>query len=245
MTSAPGPHDPPEPGEQPAPGERPEPGSARDDRRERFHRRVSLTLQALMLAGLVASVAQRNWMPSFLILWILVLSALPLLLKRRLRVYVPPEFELVTIGFLFASLFLGSVHGYYERYWWWDVMLHTGSGFLLGVLGFLLVYVLNEDPDIRLHMRPAFVALFAFTFAVGLGALWEIFEFAMDQLFGWNMQKSGLVDTMWDLIVDTVGAAVVSGIGFVYMRSGTRSFVEDWSLRFVERNPQLFVRRRE
>ena len=35
-----------------------------------------------------------------------------------------------------------------------------------------------------------FVAVFAFMFAVGLGALWEIFDFAMAGVFGLNMQKS-------------------------------------------------------
>ena len=37
-------------------------------------------------------------------------------------------------------------------------------------------------------------------FAITIGALWEVFEFGMDQLFGLNMQKSGLLDTMGDLI---------------------------------------------
>ena len=120
-------------------------------------------------------------------------------------------------------------------------MLHTGSGFLLGIFGFLLVYVLNERPDIDLHMRPRFVALFAFMFAVGMGALWEIFEFGMDQLFGLNMQKSGLVDTMWDLIVEVVGAAVTALLGWVYMRAaGNDSFLEQWIEAFVHANPRIF-----
>lgn len=208
----------------------------------RLHRYLSAALQAVILAGLAASVVERHWLTSFLIFGILVLTASPLLLRRRLRVFIPPEFELSAILFVFASLFLGSIHGYYERFWWWDVMLHTSSGFLLGLLGFLLVYVLNQEPNIKLHMRPAFVALFAFTFSVGLGALWEIFEFAMDQLFGTNMQRSGLVDTMWDLIVDTVGAAVVTGFGYAYMRRGSGSFIESSILRFTRNNPHLFRR---
>ncbi len=63
------------------------------------------------------------------------------------------------------------------------------QGVLLGILGFLLVYVLNQNPRIDLHMHPGFVALFAFCLAVTVVALWEIFEFAMDQLFRMNMRK--------------------------------------------------------
>lgn len=40
---------------------------------------------------------------------------------------------------------------------------------------------------------------------MAIGGIWEIFEFAMDQVFGMNMQKSGLIDPMWDLIVDALG----------------------------------------
>jgi uncharacterized membrane protein YjdF len=64
-------------------------------------------------------------------------------------------------------------------------------------------------------MNPGFVALFAFVFAIALGTLWEIFEFAMDQIFGLEMQKpmfgdpSGLTDTMWDMIVNAIGAGIV------------------------------------
>ena len=209
-------------------------------RTSKLHRRLSAALQVVVLVGLIGSIVEQRWLTSFLTLWILVLSALPLIMRHRMRVFVPPEFELVAILFVFSSLFLGSVHGYYERYWWWDIMLHTSSGLLLGVVGFLLVYVLNQEPNIKLHMRPAFVALFSFTFSVALGALWEVWEFAMDQFFGMNMQRNSLVDTMWDLIVDTLGALTISGAGYAYLRSGKESFVEDSILRFVRANPGLF-----
>jgi uncharacterized membrane protein YjdF len=94
------------------------------------------------------------------------------------------------------------------------------------------------------------VALFAFLFAVAVGALWEIYEFGMDQLVGTNMQKpmlgdpSGLTDTMWDLIVDTLGAFAVSAFGWWYMKKGQRSFIEDWIHKFIAKNPRLFLRRR-
>ena len=105
-----------------------------------------------------------------------------------------------------------------------------------------------SDPGSRIavRMRPRFVALFAFVFAVAVGALWEIFEFAMDRLGGTQMQKpmfgdpSGLTDTMWDLIVDTLGAAAVSGLGWWYMHRHERSFIARWIGEFVRRNPRLF-----
>lgn len=43
--------------------------------------------------------------------------------------------------------------------------------------------------EIDIYMEPGFVAFFAFLFAVGTGAIREIFEFSADHLLGTNMQK--------------------------------------------------------
>ena len=177
---------------------------------------------------------------------IMALTLSPELLGRRFRVQVPPEFQLLAVLFVFAALFLGEMQSYYEKLWWWDIALHTSSGLLFGILGFLLVYVLNANEHADLHMRARFVALFAFSFAVAVGTLWEIFEFAMDQIFGTNMQKamlgdpSGLTDTMWDIIVNALGALAVSLFGWWYMHQREHSFIEVWIQKFIERNPRLF-----
>ncbi len=199
-----------------------------------------------MAIGLVGALYEGQWLNAFMIACIMLLMFLPTTLGRRFRVEIPPEFELMAIVFVYAALFLGEVRGYYTRFWWWDIALHTLSGLLLGIFGFLLIYVLNADERIDLHMRPRFVALFAFVFAVAMGALWEIFEFAMDRLLGTNMQKpmlgdpSGLTDTMWDLIVDTLGAAVVSLTALWYMRRQVPSFIHLWIQKFITANPRLF-----
>lgn len=214
--------------------------SPRTRRGLRIHRRITILLQGLLVIGFALAVWETQWLTALTTAAILFVTLLPMVLGRRLRLFIPPEFEALTVIFVFASLFLGEVRGFYVRFWWWDIVLHTASGFLLGILGFLLVYVLNEKEDIELHMKPGFVALFAFSFAVGLGALWEIFEFGMDQFFGLNMQRN-LVNTMWDLIVDTIGAVVISALGYGYLRTaGTESFLEQWIGRFIEGNPKLF-----
>ncbi len=174
--------------------------------RTSIHHRLTIFLQLILLVGIALAAWHGQWLAAVATVGILVITLLPFLLGRRLNVFIPPELEALAILFVFASLFLGNVRGYYLRFWWWDLVLHAASGFLLGILGFLLVYVLNEKEDIELEMKPAFVALFAFMFSVGLGAVWEIYEFGMDVLFGSSMQH-GLADTMSDLIVDVVGAA--------------------------------------
>lgn len=208
---------------------------------QRLHRRVTLVLQLALVVGIGLEVSAGQWLNVATTTAVLALTLLPMVLGRRFNVFVPPELEVLALLFVFAALFLGEVRGYYVRFWWWDLVLHSASGFLLGIVGFLLVYVLNEKEDLALHMKPAFVALFAFMFSVGLGALWEIFEFVMDSLFHLNMQKSGLVDTMWDLIVDAAGALVIATLGYGYLRKARNiSFLERWIARFIQANRRFF-----
>ena len=118
--------------------------------------------------------------------------------------------------------------------------MHTTSGILLGIVGFVLVYNLNKEKRVQLKMNMGFVALFAFVFAVTIGSMWEIFEFAMDSFFGLNMQKSGLTDTMSDLIVDALGALFISIVGYLYIKDKKSLLFERLVHRFVEKNPGLF-----
>lgn len=205
-----------------------------------------LVLQTVMAAELALLIYEHLWVSSVRLLAVMAITAAPMLLGRRLPVRIPPEYDVLAILFVFAALFLGEFQSYYARLWWWDIALHATSGLLLGVVGFLLVYVLNENRRIDLHMRPGFVALFAFAFAVTGGTLWEIFEFGMDQIIGTTMQKpmlgdpSGLTDTMWDLIIDALGAAIVSCFGWWNMKHNSHSILEVWIEKFLVRNPQLF-----
>jgi uncharacterized membrane protein YjdF len=216
-----------------------------------IQRFLSFLIKAILFVEAVVAVWGQQWLTVAITVGIIAITFIPLLMAKKFQIYIPQEFELLAIIFIFASLFLGEVRGYYLRFWWWDIALHTGSGLLLGVIGFLLVYILNEIEEIRLRMTSGFVAFFAFLFAVSIGALWEIFEFAMDSFFGMNMQKatlgdpSGLTDTMRDLIVDTLGALVISVLGYGYLKAGRKeSFLERWIAAFIQKNPRFFTRRR-
>ena len=215
-----------------------------------IHRRITFFLQSILILEVILSVVSQQWLTTFITGSIILITLAPFFMARFLHIFIPAEIVLVIIAFIFASLFLGEIHDYYARFWWWDIALHSSSGVLLGFIGFLLVHVMNETDEIGMHMKPGFVAFFAFLFAVGIGALWEIFEFTMDKTFGMNMQKpmmgdpSGLTDTMWDLIVATVSALIISSFGYVYLKTGRKgSFIERWIEAFIKINPRLFKQR--
>ena len=54
---------------------------------------------------------------------------------------------------------------------------------------------------------------------------------------------SGLADTMWDLIVDTIGAAAVALAGWRYLNKSRKRYLDTWVTRFIRRNRALGPRR--
>ena len=180
----------------------------------------------------------QRWSLLFATFLVLLFSYFPSFIERKYDIFLPIEYEFLMVLFIYVSLFLGSVHSYYTRIWWWDILLHVSSGLVLGFCGFLLLYVLYYKNKIT--SKPFWLVFFSFCFALALGTLWEIFEFSMDQSFGLNMQKSGLIDTMWDLIVDALGAFVTSLLGYFYIQGKKTPLFHRLLQKFEKRNPRFF-----
>ena len=154
----------------------------------------------------------------------------PARLMRRWDVEIPRVMFLMYIAFLYCAIFLGEVRSFYYNVPHWDTILHTFSGAMLGALGFSMIAIFNNTERIPLNLSPMFIAMFAFCFALALGGVWEIYEFTMDAVFGTNMQKfalddstllvgqAALSDTMKDIIVDAIGALVMSVVGYISLK---------------------------
>ncbi|MFW5888431.1 MAG: hypothetical protein ACOCVY_01810 [Patescibacteria group bacterium] len=185
---------------------------------EKIQLLITILIQIAFLASFVLALYERMWGVTFVIFAGIVAIWLPIIFARRRKIHVPIVFELLLTIFIYASLFLGEIQGYYTKFWWWDVILHTGSGMGMAFVGFLIVYSVYQRGSLRANAKV--LAIFSFCFAVSLGALWEIFEFIMDGFFDLNMQRleTGVADTMWDLIVDTAGALIVSIVGYFYIK---------------------------
>ena len=203
-------------------------------RAEKIKLIFSTTFRVLLIVAAVFAAFRGNWMTVATATLTMFLTFLPNLIKNKYRIITPNEFEIVILIFIYASMYLGEMKSFYDKFWWWDLMLHTISGIIIGIIGFALVQILNEEKE-SLKLSPKFVAIFSFSFAIAIGTIWEIYEFAMDSFFGLQMQKSGLVDTMWDLIVDTTGAALISSLGYIYLKRGY-NFFKKYKQEFLKRH---------
>jgi len=170
----------------------------------------------------IFAVATQHWSNVFVIVTAFFLTLLPAVFSQRFHIRLPLSFLATISVFVFGTLFLGEVFDFYNRYWWWDVLLHGASAIAFGIIGFLFVFYLFQGD--KYAAPPWALALISFCFAVSIGAVWEVFEFAMDQLFGLSMQKSGLSDTMSDIVVDMAGASIGAISGFLWIKGRTSRF---------------------
>lgn len=167
----------------------------------------------------------------------LLLMFLPRLIKSRAKVNLPIEFDVVLVIFVYAAVFLGKAGLAYNHFWWWDVVLHTSSGFILGFIAFLMLYVKVQQKKIQASRL--LIGLIIFSIALAFGAVWEIFEYGLAEVFGGNITAAGLRDTIQDLIVDGLGGLVMAKIGVGQIFDHKQGFIARWAYNFIQANPHL------
>lgn len=197
---------------------------------------LTKVFRILLILAIITSFFTKHWLNFFTSIITLSLTYATQLINKHTPITVIHEINIIAMVFLFAANFLGELFEFYYIFWWWDIFLHALSGVFLGFAGFIVVFMLNGSPNIGVKLSPFFIALFAFCFAVSLGVIWEVYEFIMDSFFGMNMQKSGLVDTMWDLITNSVGALFAAIMSYIYLKLGRKSIMMSIVEKFITKN---------
>lgn len=164
----------------------------------------------------------------------IIVIHIPSILAHKFKFEIPFFLYIAYIIFLYCSIFLGEAQSFYYKIPHWDTILHAMSSLMLGFFGFMFITILNRDEHTLMKLSPFFVSLFAFCFAVTVGAIWEIYEFTLDGLMGFNMQKHSLADgtpleghlaladTMKDIIIDALGALAASVMGYIGLKKNKK-----------------------
>lgn len=176
---------------------------------------VYFTLRVLVIATMVLQLLNRNYENVFLCALTLLLLIMPSLMQITFRVELPTTLEIIILIFIFAAEILGEIREFYLIFPFWDTALHTLNGFLAAAIGFSLVDLLNRSERTVFNLSPLFTAIVAFCFSMTIGVVWEFFEFGMDQLAGFDMQKDTVIHAIRSVTLDPAGHNVpyeISGI---------------------------------
>lgn len=159
---------------------------------------------------------------------IIFTSFLPDMICIAFKFNISTAIDLLTQSFIFMTLFMGKMYRYYSIWPWWDLFLHWLSGV---ILGFIALTVLKPLAGKKVYplLSPLLVSIFIFLFSVTGAALWEFWEFAGDQLLGYDSQLFSLIDTMTDMIIGSLGGLIVAFMGYLFIKYGSFSFLDDFA----------------
>ncbi len=155
---------------------------------------------------------------------------IPLLFQKLTHIKLPGGLCAFFYVFVLCATVLGEVFSLYYIVPVWDSLLHFGSGVLLGMLGNIILASYLHRKNLHSMLTPVFVAITSVAFALCLGTVWEIYEFAADNLLGLNMQKTVLqdgtiltgkfavLDTMKDLIVNLAGSILAAASSYLSIK---------------------------
>lgn len=169
---------------------------------------VYFTLRILVIVMMILQLLNRNYENVFLCALTLVLLIMPSLVQITFKVELPTTLEIIILIFIFAAEILGEISEFYLVFPFWDSVLHTLNGFLAAAIGFSMVDLLNRSEKIMFNLSPLFMAIVAFCFSMTMGVVWEFFEFMMDQVIGYDMQKDTIIHTIRSVTLDPAGRNV-------------------------------------
>lgn len=111
--------------------------------------------------------------------------------------------------FIFIGVVIGSTLNNRTDFHDFDLVTHFFAGFISAWFAYDFAVIIQGKKG---RLSPALASLFCLCFALGIAVGWEIYEFSMDRIYGLHLQCSiptsevGLIDTMIDFIMDSIGA---------------------------------------
>ena len=117
------------------------------------------------------------------------------------------SFEVTILQFqIFISIFLGTTLNFYGLISEFDFLLHISFGVVASVLSIPFIKFFINKLNLYINKTQIlFIIFIIFCFSTTCGTLWEIYEFSVDKLLGLNTQNNSLLDTMSDIIANTIG----------------------------------------
>lgn len=184
--------------------------------------RIAWVLRLLILIGGISQIYFGNWNAGIMTLLALSLIVLPGFFTRGRIVAMPLEVELLLFVIVFVQFVLGAGEsGFYNTIPYSDKIIHFAFPFIVGIIGFLMIYTLFYFG--KLDASALGLAVVIILVTTGVAAGWEIIEYSSDRWlypdiighhFQGNMSEDAINDTMTDLIMGFAAGIGAALMGF-------------------------------
>lgn len=149
-------------------------------------------------------IKEKDFYQFLIIITIIPVTLFPYFIQKIGKIKLPNMLEGLYMIFIFFAYFLGSIMKLYGKIGCYDLIAHFVSGILSAMVAYYLYKMINKKEG-----NITVMILFILGFTALVAVSWEIFEFACDKIFKKDaqyVQKTGVDDTMTDMIVALIGA---------------------------------------
>ena len=161
--------------------------------RDRYSFFVFCVLGVAVTLLLAHSILIRQWDRVFTGGLTLLLLLLPPLVEHHFRLRLPATLEILAYLFVFCAGILGEIGNFYQRFAFFDTLLHVANGYMFAAFGFCLLELFEREKAKKAVPSAALLSFVAFCFSMTVGTVWELFEHAADRFLGTDMQKDRIL----------------------------------------------------
>ena len=164
------------------------------------------------VALLIYTFRHMNEIDSLVVLQIVIGAMIPFLLivlTDLLEIKFPPVFHMMIVILVILAIYLGNGCSFYSFVPFYDKFLHLYFGFICSLIMLCVLIYYNCE-----RLATPLLLFVVFFFTLGLGGIWELFEFVCDILtdgdsLGVNSSINNghhpCFDIMMDLVVTMIG----------------------------------------
>lgn len=173
---------------------------------------IAVLFEIILTATVIFNIISRQFQNIALFFFAIICIILPFIIthiSRLKKILLPSNFELISLLFIILTLYFGEIQKFYTLFWWWDLFLHGMFGGYAALIALNLIQgIIIKDKKTTDKRFIILTMIFAFSFSITLGTLWEMFEFLCDYFFNADMVNGGLEDTSTDLLINIFAALI-------------------------------------
>ncbi len=146
-------------------------------------KKILQLVPVVVLIYLIIGIIKWNTTTIFASLISITLISITNILQKKTK--IPNHLKLLIYIFILTAEVLGEIYHFYNKVWYFDIIIHTYSSFVISYIGY---YIIKNT-----KINKKLIIIFILSFSMMCESLWEIFEFTTDRVLKTDMQKDTII----------------------------------------------------